>query len=358
MTEATPESVDLPATKQQRPPRVDVASYMRLTELADYIVPFCLRVICDIRLADHLAAGPQSTSELAARTHTSEEPLRRVLRAVASKGIFAEREDGSWELTPLAQPLRSNHPFSIVECFPLMPPDIESWARMDWSIRTGEPTFPNRFGTGYYAYMSAPERSYEAERFELSSESVNPFVLRTVLPVLQWDSMKTLVDLGGGYGSFACGILRRFPEMSARVVDQAHIAAHARDLMAPRFPDVIDRCAFEAGDLFDTVLPGADCYLLKTILHDWPDPAALHILQRVRDAMRDDSQLTIIESVKRSEADDEVGTVMDVKAMVLFGGHARTEEQFDELFEKAGLRRLRTVQTPTMAVLTVEKTHS
>lgn len=330
-------------------PRIDIDSYLRLTELADYIVPFCLRVVCDLRLADLLVDGARPVGELAELTGSHGPSLHRVLRALACKGIFTETEPGWFALTPLAEPLRSDHPFSIAECFPLMPPDIDSWGRMGHTLATGQVTFDHLHGTGYYDWFTDPRRAVDAERFELSSESVNPFVLRTVLPAHPWGDYRTLVDVGGGYGSFALGILRRHRQLEVTVLDQPHVVAAGQRRQREE-PDA-DRLRFVAGDFFDAVPPGADAYLLKTILHDWADERAARILAAVRAAMRPDSTLLVLESVRTPGDGTDVGRVMDVKAMVLFGGHTRTEAELATLFAGAGLELTGLRHTPTMSLI-------
>lgn len=330
-------------------PRLDIASYLRLTELADYVVPFAIRIVCDLKLADHLIDGPRSVEDLAAATSTRPGPLYRVLRALACRGIFAETTDGTFELTPLAEPLRSDHPFSLQACFPLMPPDVRAWARMDQSLRTGAATFPVVNGAEYYQYFAEPERAADAVRFELSAESVNAFVLRGVLSAYDWGRFTSIVDVGGGYGSFIEGVLLRHPAMTATILDQPQVAAEAARRMAAS--PVADRCTVVAGDFRASVPAGADAYLLKTVLHDWPDQLAIEILRVVRRAMRDDSRLLVVESVRRQGNDADVGKLMDVKAMVLFGGRARSEDEFRELLRAAGLELSAVVPTATMWLL-------
>jgi hypothetical protein len=306
--------------------------------------------VCDLRLADHLADGPRPVAELAAATGTHARSLHRVLRALACRGIFAETaEEGTFELTPLAEPLRSDHPFSVRACFPLMPADVRAWARMDHSLRTGSSAFAVVHGAGYYEHLADPARADDAVRFEQSAESVNAFVLRTVLRAYDWGRFATLVDVGGGHGSFVAGILARHPRMTATLVDQPHVAAEAVRLLAGT--PVADRCAVVAGDFRDAVPAGADGYLLKTVLHDWPDDVATRILRTVRAAMRDDSTLVVVESVRHPGDGEDVGKLMDVKAMVLFGGRTRSEEEFGSLFAAAGLRLTGVVPTATMSVL-------
>ena len=154
-----------------------------------------------------------------------------------------------------------------------MQTDVRSWGRMGHSLQTGDVTFESLYGTGYYQWFTDPDRARDAERFELSSESVNPLVLRTVLRCYDWGAHRTLVDVGGGYGSFALGVLDRCPDLSVTVLDQPHVAA-VGSRRAAEHP-AADRCTFQGGSFFDEVPAGADAYLLKTVLHDWPDAEAL-----------------------------------------------------------------------------------
>ncbi len=330
-------------------PRLDIASYQRLTELADYVVPFAIRVVCDLKLADHLIDGPRTVEDLAAATSTHVRSLYRVLRALACRGIFAETADGRFELTPLAEPLRSDHRFSLQACFPLMSPDMRAWARMDQTLRTGAPIFPLVNGAEYYEYFAEPERADGAVRLELSVESVNAFVLRTVLAAYEWGRFTSLVDVGGGYGSFVMGILLRHRRMTATILDQPHVVAEAARRIA--LSPVADRCTVVAGDFRASVPAGADAYLLKTVLHDWPDRVAIDILRGVRNAMHDDARLLVVEPVRRPGNEADIGKLMDVKAMVLFGGRARSEEDFRQLFGAAGLELSAVVPTATMWLL-------
>ncbi|HEV2371925.1 MAG TPA: methyltransferase [Streptosporangiaceae bacterium] len=329
-------------------PRMDIRAVTELTELADYIVPFSIRVACDTGLADHLTDGPRPVAELAEATGTHAPSLHRMMRALAGRGIFTEVEPGTFALTPLAEPLRSDHPFSVRACFPLMPPDIGSWARLPGSIRTGRTAFNDLHGMGYYDWFTDQPR--DCERFERSAESVNPLVLRTVLGAVDWSGIATLVDVGGGHGTFLAGVLRHNPGMRAILLDLPHVAALApAELKAA---EVGDRCEVVGGSFFDQVPAGGDAYLLKTILHDWPDERATEILRNVRAAMRPGSRLIVVESVRSPGDGWDVGKVMDVKALALFGGHTRTAEEFAALFTAAGLVMGEVTHTPTMSVIT------
>lgn len=329
------------------PPRIDIRSVTELTELADYIVPFAIRVACDLKLADQLVAGPRPVRELALATGTSEQPLARLLRALATRGVFAETEPDTFELTPLAQPLRADHPFSVQECFPLMPPDIRSWARLTDSIRTGDTSFERLHGHHYYVHFA--DEPVDCVRFERSAESVNPLVLRTVLPFVDFSAIGSMVDVGGGHGTFLAGVLTRYPNMRGVLFDLPHVVAEAPAILADA--GVADRCETVGGSFFDEVPSGADGYLLKTILHDWDDERAAAILRRVRAAMRPDSRIFVVESVRQPGNGQDVGKVMDVKALALFGGHTRDQAQFEALLDGVGLVMTDLIRTTTMSVV-------
>ena len=127
-------TADQTATRRQR---IDIASILRLTELADLVVPFAVRAVAELRIADLLAAGPRPVDDLAGAAGADPDALARTLRLLAGRGVFTETEPGTFGLTPLAEPLRSDHPVSLRGAYPLLPADINAWARFDHSVRTG-----------------------------------------------------------------------------------------------------------------------------------------------------------------------------------------------------------------------------
>ena len=118
-------------------PRIDIASVQRLAELADYVLPFAIRAVCTLGVADQLIDGPLPVTEIAERCEADAGALLRVLRAVAGAGIFTETEPGVFALTALAQPLRSDHPVSLRDAYPFLVGDLHAWAEFDYTLRTG-----------------------------------------------------------------------------------------------------------------------------------------------------------------------------------------------------------------------------
>lgn len=327
--------------------RVDFDTMLRLMETADYVIPFAIRVAGDFKVADHLVDGPLPVAELARRTGTHAPSLERVLRALTIKDIFTEVEPGVFGLTPMAELLTTDHPDSLQGTFPLMPADIAAWARTIHSIRTGETAFEHVHGQNYYDYFAT--RPEDCARFDRSVQTLNILIVRTLLPAYPWGAIGTLVDVGSGTGDFTAQVLVRNPATRAILFDLPHVVPRARPIMEKA--GVGDRCEYVAGDFFTEVPPGADVYLLKTILHDWDDARAGAVLRTVRAAMRPDSRVVVLESVPLPGDEYDIGKVMDIKQLVLFGGYARSRPQFEELFAAAGLALTSLTRTPTMAVI-------
>ena len=328
--------------------RLDLGSYLRMTELADYIVPFTIRAVCELGVANELVDGPLNIDEVATRVGAHAPSLHRALRALASKGIFIEEPPGAFALTPLAQPLRSDHPLSLRHAYPLLAADIDAWAHFDHCVSTGEPSFDHVHGVDYWTWMA--ERPHDNVRFNASQQAATRLELRTVLPAYPWASLRTLVDVGGGNGAFLAGILTRFRSLRGTVQDLPHVVDGAADVLTAE--GVADRADIHAGSFFEAVPSGADAYLLKRILYGWNDERAAALLSTVRAAMRPDSRLLILEPVMRSGNDEDVGKLYDLLLFTLAGGAARTQQALGDLLLAVGLIIRRVV--PTMMFPIVE----
>ncbi|MGH3937197.1 MAG: methyltransferase [Pseudonocardiaceae bacterium] len=325
--------------------RLDLPSIMRLGELGDVIVPFTLRIVSDLGVADLLVDGPRSITEIAAKVGAHEGALQRALRALSCKGVFSEPEPGVFALTPLAEPLRSDHPLSLRDAYTLLASDVQAWAHLEHTIRTGEPAFEVAHGTDYWSHLAAhPD---ESVRVDLWLRSINRLHLRTVLPYVAWNELSTVVDVGGGNGSFLAGLLGRYPTLRGTLLDLPHVVVGANRILE----DVRDRADVVPGSFFDAVPAGADAYLLKTVLPGFDDDSAVRILTKVAAAMRPDSVLLLLEAVLPPGDAYDVAKLFDVHTMVLTGGAHRTAEQTAKLLAAAGLTLTDVTPTPTLTVL-------
>lgn len=328
-------------------PRLDLDAVVRLGELGDQITPFALRAACDLRVADLLADGPRTVIDLAEAAGADPGALLRLLRALAARGVFTEVGEAEFALTPLAEPLRGDHPMSLRDSFTVLDSDVRSWAQIGHTLRTGRPAFERVHGRSYWDHLAA--NPAESARVDDWMRSINRLHLRTLLGAYPWRRFGTLVDIGGGTGGFLAGLLARFPAVRGVLFDLPHVVAGAPAVLTGA--GVADRCDVVSGSAFDAVPAGRDGYLLKTVLPGFDDDDAVRILGVVRAAMRPDSRLVLLEAVLPPGDTFDVAKLFDVHAMVLTGGAHRSSAQTGALLEQAGLRLGQVIATPTLTVL-------
>ncbi|RNL85881.1 methyltransferase [Halostreptopolyspora alba] len=313
-------------------------------ELDDRLVHArAVQIAADLGIADLLREGPLSSDEIAAATSSDPDACHRMLRMLATRGLFVETEPRTFGLTARGAPLRSDHPYTV-RCalrmngavVPLVIGGVEH------SLRTGRPTFPAVLGEDFHAYLEhSPEH---ADLFDTAMAELTRLMLPALLAV--YDFTGHVVDVGGGTGALLRGLLRATSGTSGVVFDVPRLAERARE--AVRLDGLTDRCTVVSGDFFTEVPSGGDLYVLKWILHNWPDERAERILRRCRRAMTGDARLLVIESVLPADP-TETGhpdpTTMDVSMLVVQGGRERTEAQYTELLAAAGFRLERVIPT-------------
>jgi hypothetical protein len=331
-----------------RKPRVRFNDIERLVELFDYTIAFALRVAARLGVADHLADGPRSLEDLARITATDPPSLRRLLRTLSSKGVFVETDDGSFALTGLAQPLRSDHPTSLRHAFRVQP-DLAAIEQLEYSVRTGLPSFDRHHGQAYFPYLA--EHDELREEFRGTQAALTGLELIAALRVYPWKDATRVVDVGGNDGTFLAAILRQHPSLHGTVFDLPDTVAEAPKVLADA--GVLPRCEVVSGDLLHDPLPeGGDLYLIKRVLVGFDDEAAVEILRRMGRAAGPGGTVLVIEPM--SDVGADLGMSLDILMLVLGTGRVRTPTEFRALFERAGLTPARTI--PAGIVTIVEAT--
>jgi hypothetical protein len=327
--------------------KIDMRPVMRLAVLADYIVPFAIRVIADLGVADLLAGGPLSAAELAAQTGSHPRSLERALRALAARDIFVEATPGVFALTPMAEVLRSDHPCSLKNAYPLLAPDIEAWAHFDHSIRTGTPAFDHVHGESYWSY-----KAHDAEhsvRFDKAMAAFSSLELRAVLPFYDWASFDTLVDVGGGNGQFISGLLQQTPSLHGVLYDLPHVVAHAGPVSEAA--GVADRLQICAGSAFDGVPAGFDGYMLKRVLYDFDDERGVELLKAIRRGMNPESRLLVLDPIVEPVGGYEYALSVDLLMLAMVTGYTRTRVQLEQMLAQADLKLTALVHTTNFPIV-------
>ncbi|MEZ5833658.1 MAG: methyltransferase [Dongiaceae bacterium] len=305
-----------------------------------------LYVAAELRLADLLAEGPRTSADLASSAGADPHSLHRLLRALSALGICAERSDGSFELMPLGTLLQDNSPHSLRawtmwwghHLWPV-------WGNLLYSVRTGKSARTLLLGTDGFGHLkNDPEAAATFYRvtIELTRQTA-----ACVLQAYDFAGLKQIADIGGGHGEMLAYVLRAYPDASGTLFDLAIAVEGAAENFRKNHANLVARCAFVAGDFFESVPPGADAYILKSVIHDWDDERSSRILASCRRAMADGSRLLIIEPIlpTRSEATPLQATLSqhDLTMLVALGAQERTEHEFSNLLKAAGLRVSRTV---------------
>lgn len=302
-----------------------------------------LYAVAKLGVADRLSDGPLAPDELALAVGAHPGALRRVLRALASVGVFAEDADGRWALTAAAEPLRSDVPGSLRAFVTMLgePESWRAWGEFLHSLRTGTSAFEHVFGAPVFRYMA--EHPAAAARFDAAMAERSAAEDAAVLAAYDFRGVRRIVDVGGGRGALLSAIFSRHPRLHGVLFELPHVIDAARRSAAPA---LAQRCDFRAGDFFRDSLPAdGDVYLLKKVIHDWDDERARFILEACRQAMRGRARLLLIEPVVPPGNDPAFAKLLDLFMLVWPGGLERTVDEHRALLGSAGLAMQRVVPT-------------
>ncbi len=292
-----------------------------------------ISVVAELGIADLLAKGDKTADELADAVSAHGPSLYRVLRALASVGVFAEIEGRRFTLTPLAECLRSDVPNSTREFarFVAIPAASGSWDHLMHSVKTGETGLRKAFGAkNAFDYLRAhPE---EAAIFDGAMTDNSRRTAPAVAEAYDFGRFQQLVDVAGGHGLLLTTILRRFPSLKGVLFDLPEVIAGAKNT------GLEDRLKMLGGSFFEAVPAGADAYVLKHIIHDWDDEHALAILKNIRKVIQPSGRLLIVEVVIAPGNEPSFGKLLDLEMLVIPGGRERTSADFRDLLAGAGFR--------------------
>ena len=287
-----------------------------------------LGIVADLGIAEALAAGPRPVAELARESGVDGDGLHRVLRALASDGVFAEMEHGVFENTAVSELLL---PGSGWPEFAHLFGDLFYGAAsgLDDAVRAGAATFPETFGNGFWPWLADhPAERSVFDRAMAGGKGRNA----ERLAALDWEDGETVVDVGGGNGTLLMELLRRRPGLRGIVLDLPE-TDRDEDALGPAIE-------FVEGSFFEQV-PTGDAYVLSGIVHDWGDEEATTILRHIVEAARPSARVLLTESVIPPGNAPEGAKWLDLLMLVLAGGRERTEPEWRALLEGAGMEPVR-----------------
>jgi hypothetical protein len=313
---------------------------MDLWALSDLSTPWCVYVVATLRIADHIVAGNTEIDKLAAAAGADPDSLERVLRHLASRGLFEEPAPHRFAVNDAAR--------GLLEDGARLGLDLESfggrmahaWGTLLSAVRTGRPAYREAFGRDFWEDLAANPKiaaSFDALMGPGGHGLPDPQVL---IEPADWERVRTVVDIGGGTGALLAEVLRAHPEIRGTLVDLPPTVARSAELF--RAAGVADRVTAAGQSFFDPLPAGGDLYLLKSVLSDWPDREAQMILRRCSDAARPSGRVVILNGVQPEENPSP-----ELLMMVLVGGKNRTLAEFRELAREAGLEVCAAARQPS-----------
>jgi DNA-binding Lrp family transcriptional regulator len=281
------------------------------------LVTRTLALVAELDIARRLADGPRPVAELATETGADADTLQRLLRALASDGIFAEEEPGVFRNTPASELLTVDGWDDFARLFGGT--WLEAIRGLDVS---GEASFPRVLGQEFWSWFAShPEERASFDRAMAQGWQGRLERLETV----EWRGDETIVDVGGGNGSLLGAFLERHPGMRGIVLDLPETVRNEASFG--------ERLAFVEGSFFESVPPG-DAHILSTIIHDWDDEAGKRILDTVRASAGE--RLVLLESVIEPGNEPQGAKWLDLLMLVIARGRERTEEEWRALLAASG----------------------
>ena len=279
-------------------------------------------IVADLGIAESLRDGPRSVEELARDAGVNADVLHRLLRALASDGVFEEQAPGIFALNAGSQPLLEPGWSAFAHLFG----DVfyKAIGDLDVATRTGAVTFPDAFGTGFWPWLA--EHSEERAIFDRAMAGGKQLSAER-LAALEWDDGTVVVDVGGGNGALLVALLQSRPELRGIVLDLPE-TVRDEDALGPNIE-------FVEGSFFEQV-PTGDAYVLSGIIHDWDDETATAILRTIRAAAPAHARLLVTESVIEPGNEPEGAKWLDLLMLVLAGGRERTEPEWRALLVAGG----------------------
>jgi DNA-binding transcriptional ArsR family regulator len=302
-----------------------------------------LTAAADLRVADALAKGPLSVDELAAAVNADPDTLGRLLRALASRGVFRQRRDGRYELTALADTLRSDADVSMSAMARWVgaAQHREHWSHLAEAVRTGRAVIPELRGKPIFEYLAdEPEL---AEIFNHAMTSASELSIAPVTAAYDFSPYATIIDVGGGRGRLLSAILAATPAARGVLFDLPQVVAGAPTLL--REHHAHDRVRIVEGSFFERVPDDGDAYVLKHVIHDWPDDDAVQILRNVRAAAGMGKRVLLVEWVIPNHDREFPGKWSDLEMLIAASARERTADEYGQLLNRAGFHMTRVVET-------------
>ncbi len=308
-----------------------------------------LGAVARFGIPDQVADQPKTSQEIAKAVGASPDAIHRLLRALASIGVFRQVEGGRFGLTPLGETLRSSVPDSVRD-FAIAETDQahwQPWGRMHEAIKTGRPVSKAVLGIEVWEWYEKNPQDEVA--FSSAMGNLSQMVAGELPWLIDFSRVQKVADIGGAHGVLLAAILRANPKARGILFDLPHVIETAKPVIEAQ--GLGSRCEFVGGDFFKPLPEGADAHVLKHIIHDWDDERASLILQNCHRALRPNGRILLVEMIIPADNSPSPAQFIDLNMLVLLGGRERSEAEYATLLRNAGFKTPRLIPTHSPFVI-------
>lgn len=306
-----------------------------------YWISRCLHLVAEMGIADALDDEPLPAATLAARTGTNADGLHRVLRALVNHGVFSLK-DGHFSHNLASRLLRSDNPASMRSLARMMGLDFhwDVFRELGHSLKTGESAGNRMLPGGLFGHLQThPE---DSRIFNEAMVGKSFAQIGALLAAYDFTRFRTIGDIGGGLGHLLSAILDKAPAAKGVLFELPDVIAQAKATAHPRI-------TYVAGDFFKDPVPACDLYVLMTVIHDWSDEAAVHILRNIAANAPSGARVLLAEAIIDERAKGSFAIDLDIEMLVFASGRERTEAQWRSLLQQSGFELVQAVPLAGMA---------
>jgi hypothetical protein len=304
---------------------------------------YSLSGVARLGVADHMDKTARPIEELAAKVGAHAPSLYRVMRLLASLGVFKEGPARHFALTPVGELLKTDAPASLRAMAMMFGEEFSTraYAHITDCLRTGRDGVTEAYGKDIWQVLA--EHPAQCEVFQNAMTSNSSGSVPAIVEAYDFGGIKRIADVGGGHGFLLGSILRSYPAMQGVLFDRPEVVG---SVPKNGFAGLEGRVAVEGGSFFERVPDSCDAYIMKHIIHDWDDDHCRTILRPMREKLPRNGRVLVCEMVVTDDPGPTPAKMLDIEMLVMtVGGKERTEAEFAELFASAGLKLNRIVPT-------------
>ena len=319
------------------PPHVGILQILNGAHVAGAVS--CL---AQLGIPDLLESGPRSAEELANQIGAQPDALYRLMRATACVGVLTEDSEGRFSQTPMSAVLCSEAEPGLRGLAIMGGREWHGrgWSNLEYCVKTGKQALDKIYGMPVFEFFSKnPE---EAQIFDDAMTGLSSIDGPAVADAYNFEGIHTIVDVAGGRGLLLATLLEKNPHLKGTLYEMPHVLAGAKNGALQPF---IDRCTLASGDMFSSVPAGADAYIMKHIIHDWPDDACIKLLRACRQGVNPGGKLLVVDCVIQPGNNFSPGKFLDLQMLIFPSGRERSEAQFSGLLAMAGWKLSRVIST-------------